>query len=128
MSEQTEQTSDTGNARASRRAELEAELAALNDESEDEISEAIEEAAEEVSEAVEEATETAVEAIEEETGEPLSPEEVRILRGIIAAQVVEEEAPEVNVVPPPTPEETAEVVVEPDTAPVRTHWSERRVF
>lgn len=132
MSDQTESTSESGNAKSDRIAHLREELAALEAEQIDVVEEAVEEAAEKVDEAVEGAAKEVVEAIEEETGETLSPEDIRILKGIIAGKVAEEAAPEVTIA---VADETdvAEAVVKdhddgPDSAPVRTHILDRKIW
>lgn len=115
--------------------DLRAELAELEAESAAEVEEVIEEAVEEVEEAAEEAAEEIAEQIEAETGETVTPDERQELAGIVADIVVERLSPHLNPLPAVTPEETAEVVVEPepealgpDVPPVRTHFTERRIW
>lgn len=131
MAGDADETPNEADAKSARIVELEAELAALKDQQEEQVEEAIDEAAETVDGAVQEAAEEAAEAIEGSTGETLSPDDVRILKGIIAGQVAAEAAPE-TVVTAAEANETVDEMVEaeqpPDTAPVRTHILDRKIW
>jgi replication-associated recombination protein RarA len=129
MSEQAEQAtpepSELDRARA-RVAELEAA-------EQEQINDALDEAVEDVQEAAEEAAEEVAEVIEDVTGDPVTPDDQEVIAAVVADQVVEELAPELNPVEPVPTEAVAEVVVEdepvaPDVPPVNAHWSERKLW
>lgn len=129
------ETTSEPDAKAARIAELRAELDELEAVQEEQVEEALEDAAETVEEAIEEATEEAADAIEEETGHEVTADEREVLAGIIATAVAERLAPYLNPIVPPQEDEVAEAIVEADdphvqedTAPIRTHWTEKRVF
>jgi ElaB/YqjD/DUF883 family membrane-anchored ribosome-binding protein len=119
--------------REERIAQLRAELDELEAQQSEVVEEALDDAVEEVQEAAEEAAEEVAEVIEEATGEPVTEEGQEVIAAVVADQVVEELAPELNPLPPVENEEVAEIVVDdepvaPDVPPVRSHWSERKLW